>query len=193
MTFGEKLASLRKQANLTQSDLADKLNISRQAITKWENGTGLPDLDNIKKLSSIFNTSIDELLDYKTEEIKLELDVTKETINRENSKWGKVNEYILNKFKNADSIEMLSREKKLTFWQHVIDIFITPAPGTLEIADLIGTGMVYSFLVKENSNNYLVLVNKTKMLTKKLEKDFEKNIVIDGYKYSKFRNNKLKQ
>ena len=192
MTFGEKLSSLRKQANLTQSDLAEKLNVSRQAITKWENGTGLPDLDNIKKLSSIFNTSIDELLDYKVEEIKLELDTSKETINKENSKHSKVNQFVLERFKNAQSIEMLSREKKLTFWQNIFDIFCTPAPGTIEIAELIGTGLVYPFLVKENNNHYLVLINKKTMITKKLEGNFEKNIIVDGYKYSKFRNNKIK-
>ena len=61
MTFGEKLSHLRKQANLTQNDLAENLNVSRQAVTKWENGIGLPDLDNIKKLSSIFNVKIDDL------------------------------------------------------------------------------------------------------------------------------------
>lgn len=192
MTFGEKLSSLRKQANLTQSDLAEKLNVSRQAITKWENGTGLPDLDNIKKLSSIFNTSIDELLDYKVEEIKLELDTSKETIDKEHSKHSKVNQFVLERFKNAQSIEMLSREKKLTFWQNIFDIFCTPAPGTIEIAELIGTGLVYSFLVKENNNHYLVLINKKTMITKKLEGNFEKNIIVDGYKYSKFRNNKIK-
>lgn len=192
MTFGEKLSSLRKQANLTQSDLAEKLNVSRQAITKWENGIGLPDLDNIKKLSSIFNTSIDELLDYKAEEIKLELDTSKETINKENSKYSKVNQFVLERFKNAQSIEMLSREKKLTFWQNIFDIFCTPTPGTIEIAELIGTGLVYSFLVKENNNHYLVLINKKTMITKKLEGNFEKNIIVDGYKYSKFRNNKIK-
>ena len=86
MTFAEKLSSLRKQANLTQSDLADKLNISRQAITKWENGYGLPDIDNIKKLSSLFNVCVDELLDYKIENIKFEFDTTKETINKEDFK-----------------------------------------------------------------------------------------------------------
>ena len=192
MTFGKKLSSLRKQANLTQTDLAEKLNVSRQAVTKWENGSGLPDLDNIKKISSIFNVSVDELLDYKIENIKLEPDLTKETIDKENSKFKNVISFILERFKDSDSIEMLTREKKLTFWQHFIDIFLTPAPGTLEIADLIGTGMYYSFLVKEKQNNFLVLVNKTNLLIKKLEKNFEKSIVIDGYKYSKYRNNKIK-
>jgi len=192
MTFGEKLSSLREQANLTQSELAEKLNVTRQAITKWEKGNGLPDLDNIKKLSSIFNTSIDELLDYKITEIKLEVDTTKETIDKENSKFSKVNQFMISKFKNADSIEMLNREKKLTFWQEIFDIFFTPAPGTIEIAEFIGTGLVHSFLVKEGTNYYLVLINKTTMITKKLDKDFDKTIVVDGYKYSKYKNNKIK-
>ena len=100
MTFGEKLSSLRKQANLTQNDLAEKLNVSRQAITKWENGIGLPDLDNIKKLSSIFNVKIDDLLDYKIEEIKLELDTTEEKIDKENSKFKNVDNFVLEKFSN---------------------------------------------------------------------------------------------
>ena len=191
MTFGEKLSHLRKQANLTQSDLANKLNVSRQAVTKWENGTGLPDLDNIQKLSSIFNTSIDELLDYKITEIKLELDTSKETIDKENSKFSKVNQFMLERFKNAESIEMLTREKKLSFWQNVFDFFI--GAGTLEVADLLGTGLVYPFLVTESGNHYLVIINKTTMITKKLETDFEKSIVIDGYKYCKFRNNKIKK
>lgn len=190
MTFGEKLSSLRKQANLTQSDLAEKLNVSRQAITKWESGVGLPDLDNIKKLSSIFNVKIDDLLDYKIEEIKLELDTTEEKIDKEKSKFKNVDNFILERFTNANSIERLIRKVKLTFWQDIFDFFV--GAGTLEIADYIKTGTVYSFLVKENGKNYLILVNKTKMLTKKLEQDFEKNIVIDGYKYSKFKNNKLK-
>ena len=50
MTFGEKLSSLRKEANLTQKDLAVMLDVSRQAVTKWETGVGMPDIDNIKKI-----------------------------------------------------------------------------------------------------------------------------------------------
>lgn len=192
MTFGEKLSSYRKQANLTQEDLAEKLNVSRQAVAKWENGKGLPDLDNIKKLASIFNTSIDELLDYKIEEIKLEFETTKETINKEDSTLKNVNNFVLEKFKKADSIEILQREKKLTFLQNIFDIFFTLAPGTIELAELIKTGLVYSFLVKESDKCFLVLINKTNLITKKLEHDFEKSIVIDGYKYRKYKNNKLK-
>ena len=184
MTFGEKLSSLRKQANLTQGDLADKLNVSRQAVTKWEGDVSLPDLENVKKLASIFNVTIDELLDYKTEEIKLVLETTEEKIGKENSKLKNVDDFILTRFSNAESIYRLTREIKLTFWQEVLDFFI--GAGTLGVADILKTGLVYPFLITENSNEYLVLITKGKMLSKKLSELFNgKKKIIDGYKYFK--------
>ena len=62
MLFNEKLKMLRKTNNLTQEELAEKLNVSRQAITKWESGDGTPDIENLKQLSILFNTTIDELV-----------------------------------------------------------------------------------------------------------------------------------
>lgn len=62
MTIGEKIKELRKQNNFTQEDLANKLNISRQTISKWETNLSLPDIDNIIMLCNLFNISSDELL-----------------------------------------------------------------------------------------------------------------------------------
>ncbi len=62
MSFGENLINLRKQKGWSQDDLADNLNLSRQAISKWENDTSKPDIDNIKKISKIFSVTIDDLL-----------------------------------------------------------------------------------------------------------------------------------
>ena len=62
MSFGENLINLRKQKGWSQDDLADNLNLSRQAISKWENETSKPDIDNIKKISKIFSVKIDDLL-----------------------------------------------------------------------------------------------------------------------------------
>ena len=62
MLFNEKLKMLRKESNLTQEELAEKLNVSRQAITKWESGDGTPDIENLKQISNLFNTTIDELV-----------------------------------------------------------------------------------------------------------------------------------
>ncbi len=47
MTFAEKLKSIRKQAGMSQEKLAEKLGVSRQAVTKWETDAGIPDIENI--------------------------------------------------------------------------------------------------------------------------------------------------
>lgn len=62
MTLGEKIYELRAQHNLSQGDLANELNVSRQSISKWENGNSTPDLDKLTKLAKIFNISLDELV-----------------------------------------------------------------------------------------------------------------------------------
>ena len=60
--LNEKIRELRKQNNLTQEELAEKLNVSRQAITKWETGAGIPDIGNIEAIARLFGISIDALL-----------------------------------------------------------------------------------------------------------------------------------
>lgn len=62
MKFHEKLLELRKNANMTQNDLADKLNVSRQAVSRWEMGTAMPDVDNLIAMSDLFGVSLDYLL-----------------------------------------------------------------------------------------------------------------------------------
>ncbi len=62
MTLSEKIYELRTQHNLSQGDLANELNVSRQSISKWENGNSTPDLEKIVKLAEIFNVSLDELI-----------------------------------------------------------------------------------------------------------------------------------
>ena len=62
MNFCEKLQQLRKQKGLTQEQLAEKMFVSRTAISKWESGKGYPNLDSLKYLSEIFSVSIDDLL-----------------------------------------------------------------------------------------------------------------------------------
>lgn len=62
MTFAEKLKTIRKQAGMSQEQLAEKLGVSRQAVTKWETDAGIPDIENIMAVSALFDISIDELL-----------------------------------------------------------------------------------------------------------------------------------
>jgi len=61
MTFAEKLKSIRKRAGMSQEQLAEKIGVSRQAVTKWETDAGIPDIGNIMEISAIFDISIDEL------------------------------------------------------------------------------------------------------------------------------------
>ena len=63
MTLGERLADLRKQAKLTQAELGKQLNISAQAISKWENDMSEPDVPTIRKLSEIYNVSSSYIID----------------------------------------------------------------------------------------------------------------------------------
>lgn len=70
---GNKLYELRKRHNLTQEELAYKLKISDKAISKWENGTSKPSISNLKKLSEIYDMSIDKILMKEKEPKKIKI------------------------------------------------------------------------------------------------------------------------
>ena len=62
MEFNEKLQELRKQKGLTQEELAEKLYVSRTAISKWESGRGYPNIESLKAIAKFFSLTVDELL-----------------------------------------------------------------------------------------------------------------------------------
>ena len=62
MKLSEKILDLRKQRGMSQEDLAERLGISRQAISRWESGTVLPDSANVLQLSKLFGVTTDYLL-----------------------------------------------------------------------------------------------------------------------------------
>lgn len=62
MEFHEKLKQLRIQNEYSQEQLAEILNVSRQAITKWQTGKRMPNISNIKMISSLFDVTLDSLL-----------------------------------------------------------------------------------------------------------------------------------
>lgn len=63
MNLPEKLSFLRKEKGLSQENLADEMNVSRQAISKWESGNVMPSLDNLIYLSRLYGVTIDLLID----------------------------------------------------------------------------------------------------------------------------------
>lgn len=78
MEFHEKLQKLRKQKELTQEELAQKLFVSRTAVSKWESGRGYPNIESLKDISGFFSVTLDELLS--GEEL---LDAAKEELRRQ--------------------------------------------------------------------------------------------------------------
>lgn len=79
-TFGQRFARLRKEKGLTQDDIAQKVNISAQAVSKWENDISMPDISVLPLLSDILDITLDELLGKaKKQDVKLveEKDINK--------------------------------------------------------------------------------------------------------------------
>jgi transcriptional regulator with XRE-family HTH domain len=75
MIFSEKLQLIRKNKGFTQEELAEKLDVSRQAVAKWESGQAYPDISNLIRISNLFNVTVDYLVrdqecmaSYETEE-----------------------------------------------------------------------------------------------------------------------------
>lgn len=62
MDFGEQIKSIRKKENLTQEQFAMKLNVSRQAVSNWENNKNLPDIGMLILMSNVFQISLDQLI-----------------------------------------------------------------------------------------------------------------------------------
>ncbi|MCM3537910.1 helix-turn-helix domain-containing protein [Priestia endophytica] len=62
MNLGEQLKSLREQRNMSREELAQHMKVSRQAVYKWETNKGYPDIDNLIRLSELYEVTLDELI-----------------------------------------------------------------------------------------------------------------------------------
>lgn len=86
MELTDKLVQLRKKNGLSQLELAEKLNVSRQAISKWEVGSTIPSIDNIKKLSNMYHVPLSYLM-HNSEEILPEETAKVEVPQADNKYW----------------------------------------------------------------------------------------------------------
>ena len=147
MTLGQKLKEIRKKFGLSQEQLAEIINVSRQAITKWETDAGLPDTENLKELSRIFEISINYLLDNNNE---LPLLVMKKKLDKENYK-NKISSYeeVLKEYYPAPwKIYILTREKKMSKLEGIFDFII--GAGTIDVADALNDMSPYYLAIKDN-------------------------------------------
>lgn len=77
MNYGQKIINLRKAANMTQAELGEKLNVTSQAVSKWENGISEPDLETIHKMCALFNVSPNDFFGVETAQPER---ITEETV-----------------------------------------------------------------------------------------------------------------
>ncbi|MBF1023573.1 MAG: helix-turn-helix transcriptional regulator, partial [Lachnospiraceae bacterium] len=75
MILADKIIELRKKNGLSQEELAEKLNVSRQSISKWEGAQSIPDMNKILKLSDLFSVSTDYLLKDEIEEMETQVPI----------------------------------------------------------------------------------------------------------------------
>ncbi len=188
MTLGEKIRAARRSAGLTQEELAQKLTVSRPAVTKWESDKGIPDVENLKALSKLLNVSIDYLLGDGDE---LYLNVIKEPIDIKAYGKGlkkKIKDKIVReRYPDAEIITLLPK-KILTKGEHIVDNllgWLTDAPfGTPDLINsfkLIGNEY---YLVVTTADQYLVnvtneFIESYRMNTKVDTKDGTKFVIGD--------------
>ena len=191
MTLADKLKEARKNAGLTQIELAEKLCVSRQAITKWETGKGIPDIDNLKMISKVLNVSIDFLLD---DEETLEKTVIKEQINlndyvKEGKLRSKKDAVVYSKYPDAEIIPLLAKKKSTKGQKLFAELlgWLTDAPfGTDEMLNQIADAHNAYYLVNQDNIQMFVTVTEDFIESKVMTKNITKNkFEIGDYKYQK--------
>ena len=181
MTLGEKLKTVRKNMGLTQEQLAVKISVSRQAITKWEADKGLPDIENLRLISKLLNISIDYLLD---DEDMVDMNITREEIDL--SLYGKArkkvkkDKIIRQKYHDAE-IRTLIGSQIPTKGEKTINLallFLFKAYGIPELINGVNNLDKEFYLVNDEDKQFLVMVTdefiESRQLARKMvEKKFE--------------------
>lgn len=132
MTLGKKLKEIRKKFGLSQEQLAEIMNVSRQAITKWENDGGIPDISNLQELSKIFGITIDYLLN---DENQLPALSMRKVLDREKYNNNKILSYpkILREYyAKPYEIYNLTRRKKMTKLEWILDFLVWGVHGDID-------------------------------------------------------------
>ena len=179
MKLSEKIKSYRKVFDLSQEQLAEKLSVSRQVVTKWETEGGVPEISNLKALADLFNVSVDYLLD---DEKVVENPVLRETYTIEGKKNNYSNRYdyvvslLKNRYKEKAIIYGLTQVEKgernnLTKFFSFI---------TLKISDIsyltqwLGDLAIW-FLVEKENQKLLIKVTKEFVETREISSLIDTN------------------
>ena len=157
MTFAEKLKKARNNAGLSQEQLAEKLCVSRQAVTKWETGKGMPDIENIRAISSLLNVSIDDLLsseEASMNEIREHIDLS--DYKPQGGERSPKDACTAAKFPEAEHIWALVRQKKLSMKEWIADIFI--GAGSVQVFDQLANAGETYYLAEAGGRQWFITV-----------------------------------
>lgn len=177
MTFGEKLKNARKNAGLSQEQLAEKLCVSRAAVAKWETDKGLPDIMNLKAISKLLDVSIDTLLN---DGEQTDLTSIKEAIDLNSLElYGRArckhDVAVLNRFPQAEQIHQLSlihQLNKIEWWADFLTCGLyTMIWGISHWKTWTG----HYYLVDQGNRQFFVEVNDEFIIANSLPKPINKN------------------
>jgi transcriptional regulator with XRE-family HTH domain len=184
MTLGQKLKEIRKRFGLSQEALAEIMNVSRQAITKWESDNGLPDVRNLQELSKVFGITVDYLLNDENQlpalSMRKELDKEKYK-----NKLSMYNDVLKEYYPEPYEIYYLVRNKKLTIPDILLDTFTVPEIGPVSTADELSDLSPYYLIKKDNLK---LLVNIKKYVLEVTQLPSNTNEKKFTYGKNKFRN-----
>lgn len=190
MTLGEKLKEARKQASLSQEQLAEKLGVSRSAVAKWETDNGIPDVGNLKVIARLLHVSIDYLLD---DSEGMDVSVLREPYDLsaygKGSKFTKKNQVVRDKFPDGEIYALLA-EKKLTRGEKVVDNLLgilTDAPfGIPSLLNSIKNTDKQFYLVEQDGKQLFVTITDQSIESRQLAKRLEgKKFELDDWNFVK--------
>lgn len=139
MILADKILNLRKEMGISQEELAEKLNISRQSISKWESAMSIPDMNRVIQLSEFFSVSTDYLLKDELEGYEIKVDSENYQLRRLNLEY--VNKFLIDKKKHA---YLLSIAIPLFILSYVPLIVLTL--NQIQISEAIGLIMLFSMI-----------------------------------------------
>lgn len=163
MQLNEKITVIRKLNNLSQEEFAEELNVSRQAVSKWENGNSVPDTQTLIKIADLCNITLDELMrdEYDIPGTKIIEDITEDTKSFDVSRYlGKVCDVSMNSF----TYGVLRNVKIVGIFKNLICFEKNNRYGYFNIHKLLGISEKRSEEYTEHSTidcgNSTVYVNK---------------------------------
>lgn len=187
MKLNEKIKEYRKIFGLSQEQLAEKLGVSRQAITKWENDGGLPDISNLKPLASLFGVSIDYLLD---DEKNVYDPIMKESLlieekNTFSNRYDFAVSILKERYPKPCIIYGLSQSKNMTKLEWFMSLII--GPSKVGLIQYLNEFAIW-FLVKTDAQKLLIKVTDKYMETRELSNLIDENkFVVEKDKFVKMK------